>query len=216
MYGQIKFVRGLLQQLEPTRNRCFCRAYRSLDYEEDTHQNILRSEYLWQDGDRTETGLQLLLYGLRRRWSAELIVRNMGLYGIKIRSGTGPGSNLFLSFYSSYGYSWGPDKYPGTILPFLFSPFPASKPICIASRVRGQERQPGFLVDYRCLSLMDDVGSSESTIYQQMDYSDGGESQKAVEEPFSAWLQEAPAKRPSLRLLRGIFQHFIRNSRGKR
>lgn len=86
-----------------------CRAYRSLDYEETTYQSILRSDDLSdQEFLRQELKQSSDYYYTDYDGDGlpELIVRNLGLYGLKYD----PEQDqvyLFLSIYSSYSYFMG-------------------------------------------------------------------------------------------------------------
>lgn len=181
-----------------------CRAYRSLDYEEDTYQNILRSEYLSdQEFLRQELKQDSSYYYTDYDGDGlpELIVRNMGLYGLKYD----PEQDqvyLFLSLYSSYGYFMGAGQI------FWHNPCLASKDMySYESEDRNGNRVfAGFKTVFH---WDDDVGSSESYYISTTDYSDVEVSQKLWEELFSL-LQEARSETPEPETYEEFFKDFYK------
>ena len=194
--------REAFYQAVTNRKPVLCRAYRSLDYEENTYQYILRSdslsdqEFLRQEL-KQDSGYYYVDYdgdGL-----PELIIRNTGLYGLKYDPKQ-DNVYLFLSTYSSYSYFMGAGQI------FWHNPCLASKDIySYESEDRNGNRiYAGFETVYH----WDEDSSSESYYISTNDYMDVEVSRNLWEELISLLFdayEETPAPESYEEFFKGCY-----------
>ncbi len=194
--------REAFYQAVTNRKPVLCRAYRSLDYEENTYQYILRSdslsdqEFLRQEL-KQDSGYYYVDYdgdGL-----PELIIRNTGLYGLKYDPKQ-DNVYLFLSTYSSYSYFMGAGQI------FWHNPCLASKDIySYESEDRNGNRiYAGFETVYH----WDEDSSSESYYISTNDYRDVEVSRNLWEELISLLFdayEETPAPESYEEFFKGCY-----------